>query len=181
MIKSSLPGVSSECCPHLSCNPRSKTVSSAHESKCDSKYQNYFLFCLPLLNYLRHSKEKSTAFVTESVIWVFLKLVIFSPNDTCQMRFEQWAITFRLAYQTITVMTDCLLWLQHASQNSASWYRYLSVCGLTNFTRCRTKLITYYFSEKTARLWKEKHFSRHTAMFCHQSINLKVIFMCHRV
>lgn len=136
-----LPVVSSEYCPCLSCNPGPKTVSVALECWCVGG--DFFISFFEV-----YSTGKSAAVVTESVIWVFPKLVIFSPNNTCQMRCEQWAITFRLAYQTITVMTGCQLWLQHASQDSASWYRYLSVCGLTNFTHWRAKLLTDHFSPK---------------------------------
>lgn len=107
---------------------------------CWKKKSNFPFFCIACHLVSFYSREKWAAIVTVSVIGVFLKLDIFSSNGTCQMHYEQ------LAYQTITVMVCCLLWFQHASQDSASWYRYLSVCGLTNFTQWRAELITDHFS-----------------------------------
>lgn len=97
------------------------------------------------------------------------------------MRSEQWTIAFRLAYRTITVMTGRLLWLQHASRGSASWYKYLSVCGLTNFTHWRAKLITCHFYEKLHTYGRKNTFPSNTAMFCHRNINLKLILMCQSI
>lgn len=78
-------------------------------------------------------------------------------------------------------MTGCLLWLQHASQDSASWYRYLSVCGLTNFTHWRAKLITDNFSKKKRfnRLTVEgRTFPGHKDIFYYHSLNVILIFIC---
>lgn len=60
-------------------------------------------------------------FCHESSIWGLYSPTYFFTSDTCQVRSEQRAITFRLAYQTITVMTERRLWLQHGNQDLASW------------------------------------------------------------
>lgn len=109
------------------------------------------IFCI-LYSHRQKKKQKKLPSFENQLYGCCLKLGIFSLNDTCQMHCEHGAITFQLAYQTITVMADCLLWLQHASQDSASWYRYLSVCGLTNFAHWRARLITDHLSKKELQL-----------------------------
>lgn len=153
------------------------------------KKSNFTFFCITCHLVSFSSREKWAAIVTVSVIGVFLKLDIFSSNGTCQMRYEQ------LAYQTITVLVCCLLWFQHASQDSASWCRYLSVCGFNELHTMESQTNNrpfflfqlldfgkgFPFSKVKQSQVKQRLFPGNKDMIYNHSINLILIFMCHSV